>query len=97
MKRNKNFIGVTKSVYRLCRVLEELEDYLEFSVFYSFAEILESRHYCPGFTYGEYYYEIQYDDSDNLHVLRWSAKSKNDAEGYVLTEKETEELITDLN
>lgn len=94
---NKGFVGVTKSVYRLCRVLEELKDHLEFSVFYSFAEILESHHYCPGFTYRGYYYEVQYNDSDNLHVLKWNAKSKNNAEGYVLTEKEIEELIIDLN
>lgn len=57
-------IGVTKPIYELVKALEKLEDKIDFTVFYSFAEILESHHFCPAWSYDEIYYEIQYDNED---------------------------------
>ena len=62
-------IGVTKPIYELVKALEELEDKIDFTVFYSFAEILESHHFCPAWSYDEIYYEIQYDNEDVLQVI----------------------------
>lgn len=83
-------------IHNLVKVLEQLENTLDFTVFYSFAEFLESNHFCPAFDFEGYYYEIQYDNSNELQVLRWYSDSHNDSEGYILEEDEIKELSNDL-
>lgn len=89
----KKAVGVTKEIYLLCRELERLENSLTFSVFYSFAEILESHHYCPGFYWDDVYYEVQYDDSDNLRVLNFGERGWRE-EGLIM---ENEDIINLTN
>jgi len=89
-------VGVTKPIYELCRVLDEFEDEIEFSVFYSFAEILESHHFCPGFTFNGIYYEIQYDEFDRLQVLMFPFRGHMGDEGQVLTEEQVIELAKNI-
>jgi len=88
-------VGVTKPIYELCRVLDEFEDEIEFSVFYSFAEILESHHYCPGFYFDGVYYEIQYDDKDCLQVVDFGINER-EVFGNVLTEEQVIELTENI-
>ncbi len=83
-------------IHNLVKVLEQMGDELEFTVFYSFAEFLESHHYTPAWDFDGYYYEIQYDNSNELQVLRWYYKAPNDSEGTVLNEKEITKLTRDL-
>jgi hypothetical protein len=71
--RNK-VVGVTKPIYELCKVLEEFEDEINFSVFYPFSRILESHLFCPGFYFDGVYYEIQYDDYDNLKLVDFGVR-----------------------
>lgn len=89
-------VKVTLPIYLLCIELERLENKIVFSVFYPFSAILESHHYCPGFEFDDEYYEIQYDDSDMLQVLKFPIRSRMGDEGQVLTEKEIKELLTHL-
>lgn len=89
-------VGVTKPIYELCRVLEKRELTLDFSCFYSFAEILESHHYCPGWDFDLQYYEIQYDEFDNLQVLQFPFRGHMDDEGHVLTEEQIIELTENM-
>lgn len=91
----KNAVGVTLPIYLLCKELERLEDseQLNFSVFYSFAEILTSHHYCPGFDFQGMYYEIQYDYFDHLKLLMFPF---HNSEGTVLKDEEILELIKEL-
>lgn len=79
-------IGVTKPIYELVKALEELENEnkIEFTVFHSFAEILESHHFCPAWSYDEIYYEIQYDNEDVLQVIDFGIRGHRE-EGYTLT------------
>jgi len=84
-------IGVTKPIYELVKVLEGLEDKIEFTVFYSFAEILESHHFCPAWSYDEIYYEIQYDNEDVLQVIDFGVRGHRE-EGDVLTVDEVIKL-----
>jgi len=88
-------IGVTKPIYELCKVLEEFEDRIEFSVFYSFAQILESHHYCPGFYFEQVYYEIQYDDNNYLRVIDFGVKGCKEI-GDILTEEQIIELTENM-
>lgn len=84
--KNK-FVGVTKSIYELVRVLEEGENVLNFTVFYSFAEILESHHFCPAWDFDGSYYEIQYDSENCLQVLDFGVKGWKEV-GDILTDKQ---------
>jgi len=86
-------VGVSKCVYDLIKVLEELENEIEFTVFYSFSRILESHHFCPAWDFEGVYYEIQYDNEDCLQVLDFGRKGHKEV-GDVLTEKEIQELTT---
>lgn len=88
-------VKVSKETYLLCRELERLEDDLIFTVFYSFAEILESHHRCPAFTFRDVYYEVQYDEDNYLRVLDFGVREWKE-EGDVLTEKEIEELTKQI-
>lgn len=87
-------VGVSKTMYLLCRELERLEDKLNFTVFYSFAEILESPHFCPAFDFENSYYEVQYDTDDSLQLLEFPYMSD---EGWVVEEKDILKLIENLN
>ena len=89
--KNKT-VGVTRQIYDLCKALEKRELTLDFSVFYSFAEILESHHFCPGFEFDNQYYEIQYDEFDNLQVLEFPFRGNMDDEGSVLNSQEIDKL-----
>ena len=95
--KNK-IVGVTKSIYDLCKVLEKFEDdeCINFIVFYTFSEILESPHYCPGWEFELQYYEIQYDKFDRLQVLQFPFKGNMGDEGHVLTEEQIIELTKNL-
>lgn len=86
----------TELIHNLVKVLEQLERYLVFTVFYNYEKFSASNSFCPAFDFEGYYYEIQYDNSLELQVLRWYSDSHNDSEGYVLTETEIEELSKDL-
>lgn len=88
-------VGVSKCIYDLIKVLEELENDLEFTVFYPFSRILESHHFCPAFTFEDCYYEIQYDNEDCLQVLDFGQKGYKEV-GDVLTEEEIQELTASL-
>ena len=88
-------VGVTKPVYELCRVLEEFENEIEFSVSYSFAEILESHHFCPGFTFNDIYYEIQYDNKNCLRVLDFGVKGYKE-EGDEMTDNYIVDLTENI-
>lgn len=85
-----------ESIHKLIKLLEELEDYLDFTVFYTLEQCLSSRNFCPAFDFEGYYYEIQYDDDNELRVLRWVPKAGNDEAGAILSEKDAEELIYNL-
>ena len=93
--KNKT-VGVTKQIHDLCKALEKRELTLDFSAFYSFAEILESRHFCPGFEFDNQYYEIQYDEFDTLQVLEFPFRGHMDDEGSVLNSHEIEMLTKKL-
>lgn len=67
-------VGVTKPIYELCKVLEEFEEDIIFSVFYPFSRILESHLFCPGFYFDGVYYEIQYDDENVLRVVDFGVR-----------------------
>lgn len=88
-------VGVTTEIYLLCRELERLEKSLTFSVFYSFAEILESRHYCPGFYWDDVYYEVQYNNSDNLRVLNFGEREWRE-EGLIMEKEDIINLTNNL-
>lgn len=88
-------VGVSKEIYILCRELERLEDVLVFTVFYSFAEILSSHHFCPAFDYDDVYYEIQYDISETLQVLNFGERGWRE-EGLIMTKEEIESLTLNL-
>ena len=93
--KNKT-VGVTRQIYDLCKAIEKKELTLDFSVFYSFAEILESNHFCPGFEFNNQYYEIQYDEFDNLQVLEFPFRGNMGDEGSVLNNQEIEKLTKKL-
>lgn len=86
---------VTKEIYLLCKELERLEEILEFSVFYSFSEILTSHHFCPGFTFEDVYYEVQYDNENCLTLIDFGRKGFRE-EGDIMSEKEIENLTLGL-
>lgn len=88
-------VGVSLQIYDLIKVLEESEDKVDFTVFYSFAEILESHNFCPAWDFEGAYYEIQYDDEDNLQVLDFGYKGNMEI-GKILTEKEIVCLTSDI-
>ncbi len=88
-------VGVSKTMYLLCRELERLEDELNFTVFYPFAEILDSHHFCPAFDFEGVYYEVQYSDKDYLQLLDFGRRGHKEI-GDILTEKEILELIEKL-
>ncbi len=89
------YFKVSKELYLLCRELERLEDSLDFTVFYSFAEILSSQHFCPAFTFVDVYYELQYDYSNKLRVLNFGERGWR-KEGLEMDDKEIESLIFEL-
>ena len=89
-------VGVTKPIYELCRVLEDKREELEFSVFYSFAEILESHCFCPGFTFDGVYYEIQYNSANELIVLEFSKNAIFGDLGYIMTDEDIVELTNKI-
>lgn len=66
-----------------------------FCCFYSFAEILDSSHFCPGFYYDGIYYEIQYDDEDILQVVDFGIDEYKEM-GDVLTEEQVIELTKSI-
>lgn len=81
-------VGVRRSIYDLCRTLEMFEEDLNFSVFYPFAEILDSHLFCPGFYFDDVYYEVQYDEKNNLQVLdfgvkEWKEKGDEMTDAYI--------------
>jgi hypothetical protein len=80
-------VGVTKPIYELCKVIEKRELTLVFSCFYSFAEILDSSHFCPGFYFDGVYYEIQYDDENVLKVVDFGIDECKEV-GDILTEEQ---------
>lgn len=83
-----------EKIFELVRELERLEHTLVFTVFYSFAEFMESDNgFCPAFEVDAHYYEIQKDREDNLVVLRWYGKQE---EGDILSLQEIENLIQEL-
>lgn len=86
----------TELIHNLVKVLEQLERYLTFTVFYDYEYFCRSNIFCPAFDFEGYYYEIQYDNSNELQVLRWYSDSHNDSEGYILEEDEIKELSNDL-
>jgi len=86
-------IKLSKSVYELYKELERLEDILDFSVFYSFLRVFESRHFLPGFHVDKGYFEIHEDDSNELIVLRFGHNSRLGDEGIELTENEVNDLV----
>jgi len=83
-------------IHTLVKTLEQLEDYLVFTVSYTYEEFLSSHHFCPAFDFQGYYYEIQYDNSNDLRVLRWIPRTGNNVDGDILNEKEIEDLIKNL-
>ncbi len=83
-------------IHTLVKVLEQMEDDLEFTCFYTWEEIQKSHHFCPAWDFDGYYYEIQYDNLDELQVLRWRPRAPSNTEGDVLSNEEVEELIKDL-
>jgi len=85
-----------ESIHNLVKVLEQLEDYLDFTVFYTYEEFLSSHHFCPAFDFERDYYEIQYDSDNDLQILRWVLKSGNYEKGFVLSEIEIKELTSNL-
>lgn len=89
-------VGVTIQIYDLCKAIEKKELTLDCSVFYSFAEILESHHFCPGFEFDNQYYEIQYDEFDTLQVLKFPFRGNMGDEGSVLNNQEIEKLTKKL-
>ena len=82
-----------EQIFELVKELERLEHTLDFTVFYSFAEFMESNYFCPAFEVDAYYYEIQRDRDNNLVVLRWYGWQK---EGDILSSQEIENLIQEL-
>ena len=86
----------TELIHNLVKVLEQLETDLDFTVFYTWKKIISSTSFCPAFDFEGYYYEIQYDYEDQLQVLRWLPIADDTEEGRLLTEKEIEELISEL-
>jgi len=88
------YTGVSPQIYALYQQLERLEDVLNFTVFYSFAESLQSHHFCPGFEFEGGYYEIQKKDNDELNLLLFFGQ---EGRGYVRDSKEIEGLVERLN
>lgn len=90
-------VGITKPIYELCKVLEENEDseFLIFSALYSFADILQSPHFCPGFYFEKVYYEIQYDDKNVLRIVDFGVDECKEV-GDVLTEEQIIELTESI-
>jgi hypothetical protein len=91
-------VGVTKTMYLLCLELERLEesDEINFAAFYSFAEILESSHYCPGFEFDKRYFEVQYNKDNCLQLIVFPFSAHMGDEGTVLSEEGVLELIEEL-
>ena len=85
-------VGVIKPIYELCKVLEEFEEDIIFSVFYPFSRILESHLFCPGFYFDGVYYEIQYDDENALRVVDFGVDECKEV-GDVLTEEQIIEFV----
>jgi hypothetical protein len=90
-------VGISKTMYLLCKELERLEDNLVFSVFYSFAEILDSYHFCPAFEFEQSYYEVQFDGDNNLKLLEFPFRGHMGDEGWEVEEKDILKLIKSLN
>lgn len=83
-------------IHNLVKVLEKMEDEIVFTVFYPFSRFLESHHFTPAWDFDAYYYEIQYDDSDELQVLRWHPRANDDSPGYILNEQEITQLTKEI-
>ena len=88
-------VGVTKPVYELCKVLEEFEEEINFTVFYSFAEILENHLFCPAFTFDGIYYEVQYDETDCLKVVDFGVNGRKEI-GDEMTDAYIESLTRSI-
>ena len=88
-------VGVTKPVYELCKVLEEFEEEINFTVFYSFAEILENHFFCPAFTFDGVYYEVQYDETDCLKVVDFGVNGRKEI-GDEMTDAYIESLTINI-
>ena len=81
-------------IFDLVKELERLEHTLVFTVFYSFAEFMESDFFfTPAFEVDAYYYEVQEDNEGELRVLRFY---RNQEDGEVLSLQELESLILEL-
>lgn len=86
----------TQLIYNLVKVLEQLEDDLVFTVFYTWEEMQKSHHFCPAWDFDNYYYEIQYDNSDELQVLEFHQRGYFNEEGRILSEEEIIQMTKDL-
>jgi len=83
-------------IHELVKTLEKLERYLVFTVFYNYEQFSSFKSSCPAFDFEGFYYEIQYDNFNDLQVLRWYINTSSDQEGRILNEAEIKELISDL-
>lgn len=88
-------VGVTKPIYELCKVLEEFEEEINFTVFYPFSRILESYHFCPAFTFNVVYYEVQYDEYDNLKLVDFGVNGRKEI-GDEMTDAYIESLTRNI-
>jgi len=84
-----------KEIHNLVKVLETLQDKLDFTVFYSFADFLKSIYSCPAFEFEGLYYEIQHDNSDELQILDFGYRGCKDV-GDKLTKYEVSSLTRRL-
>lgn len=83
-----------EKIKKLVRELDRLENNLEFTLFYSFDEVVESNFKrLPAFEFEGYYYEIQESNSGELTVLEFV---HNADEGSKLSSQEIENLIQEL-
>ncbi len=85
-----------ESIHNLVKVLEQMENDLDFTVFYTWEEMQKSHHFCPAWDFDNYYYEIQYDNSDELQVLEFHQRDYFNEEGRILSEEEITQMTRDL-
>ena len=85
----------TELIHNLVKILDQLENTLVFTVFYDYQKFSSFNYFCPAFDFENYYYEIQYDNLNELQVLSWY-NSGIEQKGYVLSENEIEDLISEL-
>lgn len=90
------YVGVSLAIYDLIMALEIQREKLDFAVFYDFREILQSSHFCPAFYVDDVYFEIQYDDDNNLSVIDFGTKGWKE-QGDELTEAYIKSITDKIN